>query len=196
MTELFIATANRGKLLEFKRLVHTCVGRVFSLEDYPDLPAVLEDGATFEENAVKKALSAARFTGKPAIADDSGLLVESLNGRPGVHSARFAGDAATDADNNDKLLREMAGVPHSRRTAMFHSVIALCTPEGTCEVFDGELRGVILEEPRGEGGFGYDPLFLVPDYGLTLAELSLHDKNAISHRGRAFLRLKEFLQRR
>lgn len=194
MRELLVATANKGKLREIELLLQGTVARLFSPVDFPTLPEVVEDGGTFADNAVKKARSAAIATGMPVIADDSGLVVDQLDGRPGVRSARFAGEMASDADNNARLLRELAGVPAERRTAAFRCVIALCTPDGACMTFDGALNGVILEEPRGTAGFGYDPLFLVPEFGQTLAELPLEVKNAISHRGRAFVRLKEHLQ--
>jgi XTP/dITP diphosphohydrolase len=125
------------------------------------------------------------------LADDSGLSVDHLGGRPGVYSARFAGEGATDAENNALLLRELDGVPTEKRGAAFHCVIALCLPDGSCQTFDGSLAGIVLEAPRGEGGFGYDPLFLVPEYGQTFSELPLEIKNAISHRGRAMQMLKE-----
>ncbi len=144
---------------------------------------------------MKKACSAALATGKPVLADDSGLVVDALGGDPGVFSARYAGEGASDNDNNTKLLVEMVNLPAERRSAAFCCVIALCFPDGTCRTFDGELRGVILDAPRGTGGFGYDPLFLVPEYGQTLAELPLDIKNSISHRGKALAKLKEYLLR-
>ncbi len=193
MKELLVATGNKGKLRELELLLHGSVERIRSLADFPELPAVEEDGGTFVENAIKKARSVAVATGLPVLADDSGLVVDLLGGRPGVHSARFAGETATDNENNARLLRELAGVPVESRGAAFRCVLALCLPDGSCDTFDGELRGVILETPRGTEGFGYDPLFLVPEYGQTLAELPLAIKNRISHRGKALLRLKEFL---
>jgi XTP/dITP diphosphohydrolase len=194
MKELLVATGNKGKLRELELLLHGAVARLVSPPDVPALPAVVEDGETFAENAVKKARSAAVATGKAAIADDSGLVVDELGGQPAVRSARFAGEGASDADNNAKLLRELAGVPEERRAAAFRCVIALCMPDGECRTFEGELKGVLLGAPRGSGGFGYDPLFLVPEYGQTLAELPLEIKNAISHRGKAFAKLKDYLQ--
>lgn len=194
MKELLVATANRGKLNEIEHLLQGTVAHVFSPADLPPLPEIVEDGETFTENAVKKALSAAVATGKPVIADDSGLVVDELGGRPGVRSARFAGEHASDAENNARLLRELSGVPEERRTAAFRCVVALCMPDGECLTFDGELKGAILDKPRGEGGFGYDPLFLVSEYGQTLAELPLEIKNIISHRGKAFAKLKEYLR--
>lgn len=193
MQEVVVATGNKGKLREIQELLHGCVESVLSPGDFPSFPAVLEDGLTFAENAVKKAQAAAEATGKPVIADDSGLVVDILGGRPGVFSARYAGEGASDADNNDKLLRELALVPPRERTAAFHCVIALCFPDGSCHTFDGKLRGRILDFPRGTGGFGYDPLFLVAEYDQTLAELPMSIKNRISHRGKALESLKAFL---
>lgn len=193
MRELLVASGNRGKILEIGKALDGCVDRILSAADYPGLPQVIEDGATFEANARKKALSAALASGIPALADDSGLVVDALGGRPGVFSARFAGEGAGDAENNRKLLRELSCVPAERRNASFHCVVALCLPDGACSTFTGELHGIILGEPRGNGGFGYDPLFLVPGYGKTLAELSLDVKNGISHRGKALEKLRKFL---
>jgi len=191
--ELLVASGNKGKILEIGKALDGCVERILSAADCPGLPQVTEDGATFEANARKKASSAALASGIPALADDSGLVVEALGGRPGVHSARYAGEGAGDAENNEKLLRELSGIPQEQRNAAFHCVVALCRPDGTCTTFTGELHGIILGEPRGSGGFGYDPLFLVPGYGKTLAELSLDIKNGISHRGKALEKLRNFL---
>ncbi|MCM0083888.1 XTP/dITP diphosphatase [Geomonas sp. Red32] len=193
MKEVIVATGNKGKLREFAELLKGVVDTVLSPADFGGLPEVEEDGETFEANAVKKARSAALLTGKPVLADDSGLCVDFLGGRPGVYSARFAGEGAGDAANNALLLSEMAGVPAEKRQAAFHCVIALCLPDGSCRTFDGAISGVILEEARGEGGFGYDPLFLVPEYGQTFSELPMEIKNAISHRGRAMQMLREAL---
>lgn len=195
MKELVVATGNKGKLREFGELLQGVVETILSPADFPGFPEVEEDGDTFEANAIKKAMSAARFTGKPVLADDSGLSVDYLGGRPGVHSARFAGEKATDADNNALLLRELHGVPPEQRGAAFHCVIALCFPDGSCQTFDGSLPGVVLEAPRGSGGFGYDPLFLVPEYGQTFSELPMEIKNSISHRGRAMQMLKAAMER-
>lgn len=189
-----MATGNRGKFMEIKELLQDTVAKLYTLEDFPEIPPVEEDGATFAENAVKKAQNAAQATGKPVIADDSGLEVGALGGRPGVYSARFAGEGAGDAENNAKLLREMADIPDGEGAAAFHCVVALCFPDGSCRTFSGELKGIILKEPKGAGGFGYDPLFLVPEYGRTLAELPMKVKNVISHRGKALVGLKEHLR--
>jgi XTP/dITP diphosphohydrolase len=194
MKELVVATGNMGKLREMELLLQGSVTRLLSPVDFPLYPEVVEDGKTFAENAVKKARCASLATKKPALADDSGLVVDTLGGLPGVHSARFAGEKATDVENNIKLIAMLSGVPLARRTAAFHCVIALCMPNGDCMTFDGDLKGVILNESRGSGGFGYDPFFLVPEYDQTLAELSLSVKNEISHRGKAFAKLKDYLQ--
>jgi XTP/dITP diphosphohydrolase len=183
--ELVVATRNAGKLREIRRLLGERGMAVKGLECFPELPEVVEDGDSFAANARKKAETIARLTGRLTLADDSGLSVDALAGRPGVYSARFAGPCASDEDNNHCLLRELVGVTAGERGAAFCCVMALCTPEGRCELFEGRLNGRILAAPRGTGGFGYDPLFLVPEYGRTLAELPLDIKNRISHRGRA-----------
>ena len=194
MKSLVVATRNSGKIRELEHLLEGMVTTILPLNRFPDLPEVEEDGATFAENAVKKARAAAAATGLPALADDSGLVVDLLDGRPGVFSARFAGEGAGDAANNRKLLEEMAGIPAAGRTAAFHCVLALCLPDGNCWTFDGTLPGIILTGQQGDGGFGYDPLFLVPEYGRTLAELPLETKNQISHRGKALAQLRRHLE--
>lgn len=193
MTRLVVATRNRGKLREIEAILSGLPFTLLSLDDVTDFPEVVEDGDTFEENALKKASVAAMVTGLPALADDSGLVVDALGGRPGVYSARYSGDNSSDDANNEKLLRELADVPSAERTASFRCTIALCTPRGGKYTFSGELRGVIRNSPRGNGGFGYDPLFYVCEQGATMAELPLEVKNAISHRGKALALLKEFL---
>lgn len=185
MKELVVATRNRGKLKEISSLLAVAGIRVVGLEAFPDLPEVEEDGATFAANAVKKAETIARLTGRACLADDSGLVVEALGGEPGVHSARYAGVQGDDAANNARLLRELAAVPHAGRGAAFCCTMALCRPGLATECFVGRVEGAILDVPRGSGGFGYDPLFLVDGYDLTMAELPLEEKNRISHRGQA-----------
>jgi XTP/dITP diphosphohydrolase len=194
MKELLVATGNRGKLVEIRELLGDRVPYIYSLADFPGLPPVIEDGGSFTENAVKKASQIAGMVNMPVLADDSGLVVSVLNGEPGVYSARYAGEGATDAANNEKLLRVLSDVPSSRRAASFRCVIALCMPDGTCMTFDGELRGEIGFGLQGAGGFGYDPLFLVSGYGKTLAELPLEVKNAISHRAQAMEKFLDFLR--
>jgi len=167
---------------------------ILSLRDFSPLSPVEEDGRTFRANALKKARAVAQRTGRLTIADDSGLEVDYLQGKPGVHSARFAGEAASDADNNRKLLRLLEGVPASQRGAAFRCVIAVVDPCGKESWVEGACSGVIGEQERGKQGFGYDPLFVIPELGKTLAELPLAEKNRISHRGKALAALKEVLK--
>jgi len=162
-----------------------------SLADFGPLPTAIEDGETFEENAYKKAIHAAKILGIPAIADDSGLVVEALGGAPGVHSARYAGDEATDEQNCQKLLSEMKNVSH--RKAKFVCSLSIAVPSGPALTYEAECEGVLLEEKRGTSGFGYDPLFYFEELDQTFAELSMEQKNRVSHRGKALLELKEEL---
>jgi len=194
MKELVVATGNMGKLREISRLLEQRNYRVIGLDAFPAAPEVVEDGVTFADNARKKAEAIAAHTGILTLADDSGLVVEALDGAPGVYSARYAGVDATDSDNNCHLLAELEAVPEDKRQAAFRCVMALVDPAGSCQFFDGELKGLILRELQGEGGFGYDPLFLVREYGKTLAELPLDLKNRISHRGQALKKLIEELE--
>lgn len=182
---LVIATRNSGKLQEISKLLEPLGIPVVGLDQLPCTHEVVEDGASFTANACKKACEIATLTGCRTLADDSGLEVAALDGAPGIFSARYAGPACSDRDNNQKLLRELAEVPAGHRQAAFVCAMALAEPDGTCQVFSGRLEGLILTAPRGSGGFGYDPLFLVPEYGRTLAELPLEIKNRISHRGAA-----------
>jgi XTP/dITP diphosphohydrolase len=194
MNELIVATRNAGKLEEIRQVLQGSIGTILSLADFPGLPEIIEDGNTFKENALKKARTLASEVGKPVIADDSGLSVDSLDGRPGIYSARFAGEGASDEENNAKLLREMSGIPIENRVASFHCAIALCFPDGFFRTFEGKLEGIIIDKARGCHGFGYDPLFFIPEYGKTLAELTPEVKNLISHRARALEKLKGYLQ--
>lgn len=182
--KLLVATGNKGKLKEISRLLATDI-EIISLDQLDNPPEVIEDGATFIANARKKAIEMARFSGYLTLADDSGLVVNALNGAPGVHSARYAGEQGDDVANNAKLLLEMATVVDEERQAAFHCVMALAWPDGRCETWDGQISGLIMRGERGGSGFGYDPLFMVPEYGKTMAELSLEIKNRISHRGKA-----------
>ena len=168
---------------------------VLSLRDFPDAPEVEEDGATFRENALKKADAVSRHTGETVLADDSGLEVDVLGGEPGIHSARYSGPAATDESNNLKLLSDLRDVPKEKRGACFRCVLVLCRPDGHGEFFEGTWRGEILLDPRGSMGFGYDPLFLDLQQGLTAAELPPEVKNRISHRGQAFAKFREWLEK-
>jgi len=183
--KLLVATGNQGKLKEIRKLLEGSAIEIVGLDQLANPPEVIEDGTTFTANAQKKALEMARFSGYLTLADDSGLVVDTLDGAPGVYSARYAGEQGDDAANNLKLLAEMDGVPDDKRQAAFHCVVALAWPDGRCETYSGQVSGLILREKRGTDGFGYDPLFLVPEYGKTTAELSLEIKNRISHRGTA-----------
>lgn len=192
--KLIVATRNKGKLKEIARLLDESDFEVEGLDAHPELPEIEEDGATFADNALKKAQTVADLTGCLTLADDSGLEVEALDGQPGVHSARFAGPKASDADNNAKLLKMLADVPAERRQAAFQCVMAVCRPGQPGQTFSGRVAGIILDERRGEGGFGYDPLFLVGEYDRTMAELPMETKNRISHRGQALRQALDFLQ--
>lgn len=193
MVELVLATHNKGKVRELEKLLEGSGLKVLSLHEFPDFPEVVEDGDTFEANAVKKALETAVATGRVALADDSGLEVDHLGGAPGVHSARFAGPARDDAANNRKLLQLLDGVPAEKRTARFCCVVAVAGPDGRVKTARGTCDGIIGTGPRGNSGFGYDPLFYVPEYNQTFAQLDLAVKNRISHRGRAFAAAKDIL---
>jgi XTP/dITP diphosphohydrolase len=191
--ELVLATRNRHKGEELAALLGDLGLRIRTLADFPEAPEVEEDGETCQANAIKKARQIAQSTGLPAVADDTGLEVDALGGRPGVYSARYAGEQATYEDNCQKLLRELAGVPPADRTARFLTVAALALPDGSVQVTQGVLSGVITEAPSGSSGFGYDSVFLVPHLQQTLAELSAEEKNRISHRARAFNKMHEIL---
>jgi XTP/dITP diphosphohydrolase len=188
---LLFATTNAGKLRELRGLVGDAV-EVVSLADLPPLPDVVEDEGTLEGNALKKAREYARATGLPALADDSGLFVDALGGRPGVHSARYApGD---DRARYEKLLTELSGVPDEKRTASFRCALALVKPGGgESKVEVGRCEGRIGHAPSGTHGFGYDPVFIVSDKGRTMAELAAEEKSAVSHRGAAFRMMKPHL---
>ena len=194
MKEIVIATENAGKLREIEESLQGMGLKILSLKDFPFLPPIEEDGSTFQENALKKAKTVAYYTGRLTIADDSGLEVDFLGGRPGVHSARFAGQGASDADNNYKLLQLLKDVPPSQRGASFRCVIAVADPQGEQKWVEGGCRGIIGDRERGENGFGYDPLFILPELGKTLAELPLQEKNKVSHRGKALAALKDVLE--
>jgi len=195
MYTLIIATTNSHKVKEIKSLLDISGLELKSLADFEGYPEVVEDGHTFEENALKKALAYFNFFEQPVIADDSGLEVDVLNNEPGIFSARYAGEKATDEDNNRYLLKKMKGVPRNRRTARF--VCSVCFMDGKEQrIFTGVREGIILDNLKGSKGFGYDPLFFVPEYDKTYAQLTAEEKNRISHRGLAFTRLKEYLTER
>jgi XTP/dITP diphosphohydrolase len=186
---LVLATHNAGKISEFKLLLSRFNLEIKGLKEFDPIPAVEEDGLSFEQNATKKARFTARVLGLPAIADDSGLMVQALNGMPGVYSARYAGAGATDERNNRKLLEAMSGV--TERQASFVCVIAIAVPRGEVRTFEGQCEGILAESPRGNQGFGYDPLFYYPPLKKTFAQLTREEKSQISHRGRAMAELEE-----
>ncbi len=196
--ELVVATSNQGKLREIRALLEPLGIRVVSAREAGFKGDIEEVGESFEENARLKAETVARALGKPALADDSGLEVDALGGAPGVRSARYAGEGATDEANNRKLLEALRGLPPEQRGARFVCVMCLVTPQGRCITARGELAGRIALEPRGEGGFGYDPVFELPELGVSVAEISPEEKNRISHRARALQslasQLKDFLE--
>ena len=189
---ILIATKNEGKTKEFRQFFAQLGYKVENLNAYPELPDVAETGLTFEENARLKAETIAELTGKMVLADDSGLKVDVLGGMPGVWSARFSGPDATDASNNAKLLHELAMVFEQKdRSAQFHCTLVMAAPGAQSLVVEADWEGYIATAPQGENGFGYDPLFLVGDSGKTSAELSLEEKNKISHRAKALEKLVE-----
>ncbi len=194
ITELVLASGNKGKLAEFQRLLDGLDVQIHSMKDYPEIGEIVEDGSTFAENALIKARTVCKATGKPAMADDSGLAVDALNGAPGIYSARFAGEQRSDADNNAKVLRLMETVADADRTARFFCVIAIVLPDGREYTVEGTCEGTILHALRGEGGFGYDPLFYVESMNKTFAELTMEEKNRISHRGYANRKAVEIIR--
>lgn len=208
---LLIATRNKGKTAEFRAAFAALGVQVADLNEYEggrDIPDIVEDGDTFEANATIKAKAVSDATGLPALADDSGLVVDALGGAPGVYSARYAGEGASDADNNAKLLRELQaagasvaeddapGVPAPLSIARFVSCLVIYKPGGDTLSAEGTVEGYVTGAPRGAGGFGYDPLFWLPAQGRSMAELSVADKNAISHRGQALAKLLRQLDQR
>ena len=186
---LVLATRNEGKTEEIRALLAEFPVDIKNLTDFGATPAVEEDGETFEDNAVKKARFIAKILGFPALADDSGLMVEALGNRPGVRSARYAGEEATDADNNAKLLGEFGN--SENRNAAFACVIAIAVPWGPALIYEGRCEGVIADEQVGTKGFGYDPVFYYPPLQKTFAQLSTKEKNQVSHRGQALRQLRD-----
>ena len=190
--KIFLATGNKHKIDEIKAIFKNVKDiEILSIKDGIEIPEVVEDGDTFEANSAKKALEIAKFTGMITIADDSGLCVDALNGEPGVYSARYSGEEATDASNNAKLIKNLQGIKN--RKAHFVSVITLGKPDGRAYSFRGEVEGEIIDTPRGDTGFGYDPHFYVAEYGKTLAEMP-EMKNVISHRANALKKLEVELE--
>ncbi|MGA8179771.1 MAG: XTP/dITP diphosphatase [Desulfobacterales bacterium] len=185
---LVIATRNKGKTREIKDLLKNFPVDIKNLDDFGVIPHIEEDGDTFDENAYKKASFAARILGLPALADDSGLIVEALGNAPGIHSARYAGENATDEQRYLKLLDEMKG--KTNRKAAFECVISVAAPTGAALTYEARCEGVISEEPAGSNGFGYDPVFFYPPFQKTFAQITRNEKNGISHRGKALAELK------
>ena len=192
MKRIVVGTRNSGKIKEISEALAELPFKFVGLPDF-GIPDAEETGATFEQNAIIKAQYYSEQTGEYCLADDSGLEVDALRGEPGVYSARYAGEGASDADNNNKLLRELQAVPHEKRTARFKSVLALVGPDGIRTLAEGVCEGILLTELRGNGGFGYDPLFWLPEFEKTLAEMSVTEKNLVSHRGHALKALKQKL---
>jgi XTP/dITP diphosphohydrolase len=186
-----LATRNEGKLKELARILGSVP--LAGLDQFPGAPEVAETGATFEENALLKARAIAAFTRLPSVADDSGLCVDALNGMPGIFSARWSGKHGDDQANLDLLLAQISDVPDERRGANFTCAAALVYPDGAAQVVLGEVAGQLIRAPRGSGGFGYDPIFVPDGYDITTAEMTADDKDAISHRGKAFRALAPFI---
>ncbi len=180
---IVLATTNQGKTREIHELLKGFPIEIKNLNDFGPIPEVIEDGTTFDDNAYKKASFTARVLGYPAMADDSGLCVEALDGAPGVWSARYAGENATDADNVNKMLNDLKD--KDNRNAAFKCVISIAVPTGAALTYEGECQGVITKKPVGDNGFGYDPLFFYPEFNKTFAQLSIQEKGRVSHRGKA-----------
>lgn len=190
---LLLATRNQGKKQEMQMILEDMLLQIITLEDIEALPEVIEDGLTFAENARKKARQIALASGYITLADDSGLVVDALGGKPGIYSARFAGAGSDDHKNNEKLLSMLQDVETEQRTARFVCAIAISEPTGAASVVTGECEGVISKEGKGSGGFGYDPLFIPLGYNKSFAELTPEEKNAISHRAKALKKARELL---
>jgi len=193
MPKLLLATSNPGKAMEYRILLYGLGYEITTLAEQGIAEVITESGNSYEQNARLKAIAYAKLSQLTALADDSGLEVDALNGEPGIKSARFAGEAASDAEKMSLLLTRLSGVPWERRTAQFRCVIAIATPEGQCQICVGECPGIIAIEPRGENGFGYDPIFFLPELDKTMAELSSETKNQISHRARASQKARQVL---
>jgi len=192
--EIVIASRNKGKIAEIRQIFADMPFRMHTLFDFPEVPEIAETGSTFSENARLKAMEAAKVAKIWALADDSGIEVDALGGGPGVRSARYSGEAADPEANNQRLLRDLSAVDDPKRTARYRAVMVLATPEGRIVAeAEGSCEGSVAREPRGTAGFGYDPLFILPEFGQTMAELGLEIKNRISHRAVALRRLRERL---
>ena len=194
MPKLLLATSNPGKIREYRFLLDGLGYQLTTLAEEGIAKIVTESGNNYEQNARLKAISYAKLSQLTALADDSGLEVDALNGEPGVKSARFAGEAATDAEKVSFLLAKLNGVPWEKRTAYFKCVIAIASPGGRVDVYYGECHGIIAFEAKGGNGFGYDPIFFIPEIGKTMAEIPFEIKNQISHRARASQKARQVLQ--
>lgn len=195
MKSVIIATKNKGKAKEFERLFSKYGMEVKTLIDFPDVPDIEETGETFEENAIIKAEAIAKLANSFVVADDSGLVIDALGGRPGVYSARYAGAEKNDEDNIDKVLSEMEAVNEEERTARFYCALAMAGPDFETITVNGTCEGMILNERRGSEGFGYDPIFFVPSEGKTMAEMSPERKNELSHRAAAMKNLEPYIEK-
>jgi XTP/dITP diphosphohydrolase len=191
---VIVATRNKGKVREIREALKGLGLRIYSLSDFRDVPEVEEDGKSFTENALKKARFYSKVFGKLTMADDSGLEVDGLKGMPGIYSARYSGEGASSQKNNEKLLQEMEGISLSKRGARFKCIIAMVSPDGREAMAEGACKGRIGFREKGKKGFGYDPLFILPKYGKTMAELSLEEKNKMSHRGKALRKIRKIIK--
>jgi XTP/dITP diphosphohydrolase len=194
--KIVFASGNEGKVREIAEMLEGVGIDLVSLSNYAHVPEIVEDGKNFLENALKKAKIISEYTGETVLADDSGLQVDVLGGEPGIYSARYAGEKATDAENNAKLLAKLKNIPYGKRTAFFSCGLVLYRTDGSYDYFEGKWSGHIIDEPRGNNGFGYDPIFFVPQLKMTAAELPAEIKNIVSHRGQAVAQLKKTLGER
>lgn len=192
--EVVLATHNPGKVREILELVRDLPLRVYALDAFPQIADLYEDGLTYTENAISKALTVARLTRRVTIADDSGIEIDALQGGPGPQSRRFLGEGASDAQRNARILKMVAQVTPPARTARYRAVVAVAAPDGTVRTFEGTCEGELATAPRGAHGFGYDPIFIVPAYGKTMAQLPPAVKNRISHRARAVTAARPYLR--
>ena len=191
--KMVFATKNEGKVKEISEMLSSMEVELMSLNHFESLPEIVEDGKSYLENAFKKAKIISEFTGETVLADDSGLEVDALGGEPGIYSARYAGESATDDENNARLLDRLKEVPLEKRGASFCCALVLFETNGNYHSFEARWQGIIIDESRGDNGFGYDPIFFCPELNKTAAELSPDIKNKVSHRGQAFAKLKDYL---
>ncbi len=191
--ELIVATKNKKKLKEIEELLEGLNLKTLSLKDFPDAPKIVEDGKTFDQNAIKKAATIAMYTGKLTMGEDSGLEVRALKNKPGVYSSRYSGEGVTDRKNNLKLLRELKGVPLKKRTARYRCSIAIADKSRLISVVNGSCNGLIGFHSKGSSGFGYDPLFIIPKYNKTFAELGEKIKHTMSHRAKAIKKARKVM---